>query len=139
MKNLDNFINEAIKRGKKNKSTVDLKNFDIILKNLRKDSKDYIGAIVELTDDITIDSVENTDVWGHLDAPVNKVFDRERPQEIELFNKDKVIIIYDKGDDDNDIINLYICKYEDIWYYLNRDDADEFMEYVKILKKDEPK
>ena len=70
---------------------------------------------------------------------VNKVFYRERSQEIELFNKDKVIVIYDKEDDDSGIINLYICKYEDIWYYLNRDDADEFMDCVKILKKDEPK
>ena len=137
MKNIYNFINEAIARGRKNK--IDLKNFDTILKNLRKDSKDYIGAIAELTDDIIIDSVENTDVWGHLDAPVNKVFNRERPQKIELLKKDKVIVIYDKEDDDSGIINLYICKYEDIWYYLSRDDADEFMDCVKILKKDEPK
>ena len=139
MKNIDKFINEAVKRGKKNKPTVDLKHFDTILKNLRFDNKDYIGVIGELTDDIIIDSVENDNVWGHLDAPVNKVFNRNRPQQIELFNKDKVIIIYDKDDDDDKIINLYICKYEDIWYYLNRDDADEFMDCVKILKKDEPK
>ena len=137
MKNIYNFINEAVARSRKNK--IDLKNFDTILKNLRKDSKDYIGAIAELTDDIIIDSVENTDVWGHLDAPVNKVFNRERPQKIELLKKDKVIVIYDKEDDDSGIINLYICKYEDIWYYLSRDDADEFMDCVKILKKDEPK
>ena len=148
MKSINNFINEAITRGRKNKPTVDLKHFDTIVKNLRMDNKNYIGAIVELTDDIQFSSVENDSVWGHLDAPVNKVFDRERPQQIELFNRDKVIIVYDTEDNTEDddkhpgaggIINLYICKYEDIWYYLNRDDADEFMDCVKILKKDEPK
>ena len=43
MKNLDNFINEAIKRGRKNKPTIDLKHFDTIVKNLRMDNKNYIG------------------------------------------------------------------------------------------------
>lgn len=143
MKNLNNFINEAITRGRKNKPTINLENFDTIVKNLRKDDKNYVGAIVELTDDIQFSSVENDNVWGHLDAPVNKAFERERPQKIELFNRDKVIVIYDELRNDrhpgaSGIRNLYICKYEDVWYYLNRNDADEFMEYVKILKIDEP-
>lgn len=144
MKNIEIFINEAIRRGrKKHNPLIDPKHFDTILENLRKDDENYIGVIGELTDDIVIDSVENDAVWGHLDSPVNKMFEREDPKEIELFDKDKVIVIYDKMDkddnNDNRIKNLYICKYEDIWYYLYSHDANEFMEYVKILKKDEPK
>ena len=143
MKSITNFLTEAVRIGKAGKPTIDIKNFDTILKNLRKDNENYIGVIGELTEDIEIDSVENTSVWGHLDAPVNKVFDRERPQKIELANRDKVIIIYDEERSDrhpgaSGIINLYICKYEDIWYYLNRDDADEFMKYVKVIKEDRP-
>lgn len=143
MKSITNFLTEAVRVGKKSKPTIDIKNFNTILKNLRKDNRNYIGVIGELTEDIEIDSVENTNVWGHLDAPVNKVFDREQPQQIELFNKDKVIVVYDKEDNDrhsdaSGIINLYICKYEDIWYYLTRDDADEFMQYVKVIKEDRP-
>ena len=143
MKKLNNFINEAITRGRRNKPTINLEHFDTIVKNLRKDDKNYVGAIVELTDDIQFSSVENDNVWGHLDAPVNKAFERERPQKIELFNRDKVIVIYNEKRNDrhpgaSGIINLYICKYEDIWYYLNRDDADEFMEYVKVIKEDRP-
>lgn len=149
MKTLNNFINESVRVGKSNKQLIDLSKFPLIVKNLRKDCENYFGFIAELTEDLTIDSVDNRSVWGEYNSPVNKCFDREDPVEIEFFKGDKVILICDTWDEDDydfdnesneqGIKNLYICKYKDIWYYLDSNDAPDFLEYVKIIKENNPK
>lgn len=136
MKNINEFINEAVRRSS-GKQLIDLDKFDTILDNLRKDNKNYVGVIGELTEDVSIDSYENTSVWGEYDAPVNKYFDRNPSSEIDFKKGDKVILIYNyiDRDEENGIKCLYICKYKDVWYYLNRDDADDFMKSIKVLEK----
>ena len=134
-------INETIRVGKGGKKLIDLNKFDEIVKNLRFDNSKYFGMVGELTDDVSIDSVENTSVWGEYDAPVNKVFDRGYKVDIDFKKGDQVILIYDyinRDEEDSGIKNLYICKFKDVWYYLNRSDADDFMECIKSIKINKP-
>ena len=144
MKNLATYISEKLVINKKYNSSNEnndvIDNFELILNNLRKDNRDYNGAIAKMKHDYKILSVINKDVWGEYDSPVNKLFDRNRKSPVKLNEDDMVVLIWDTLGNDrhpgaNGLKNLYICKYKDEWYYQNRDDADEFMEQVDIIEE----
>ena len=144
MKNLSTYISEKLLVDKKynasNENNDVIDNFELILKNLRKDNRDYNGAIAKMKHDYRISSVINKELWGEFDAPVNKFFERNRQSPVTLKADDMVVLIWDTLGNDrhpgaNGLKNLYICKYKDEWYYQNRDDADEFMEQVDIIEE----
>ena len=104
----------------------------------------FIGKIKSNT---IINSVENNHVWGEYNAPENKWFeDDDRKKRIKFEKDDNLIIVYNKIEDEDDkeyyecnIKCLYICKYKDIWYYLEYNDAEKFLNKVEKIKEDLPK
>lgn len=134
MYNLVQFIKESTE---KDNNVVN--NFELILNNLRRDRSEYIGAIAKIIRDWKIYSVINKEVWGEYNAPINKTFERGDKSLVKFNKDDMVVLVWDLLDNgENELKNLFICKYKDTWYYQNRGQADNFMKNVEIIKIDEP-
>ena len=107
-------------------------NFDLILSNLRKDNPKFKGYALKANDDIFIPNVKFTSkVWGQYDAPVNKMFDRSEPRDLDIRKGDEFVVITGISPTNN--LNIYVNYRPDKWYWF-QNNLDALLDNSDIIE-----